>query len=409
MRQITEKPEGESGDLSEEQEQRFTALKEEHQTLERKIEREQFLEDVARRSEGTPLEDRHDEFERECRDYSLRRAILNQIPGSEETGGREAEISQELARRSGIKPKGTLAPMSVFLEKRVITTGTPATGPGSNLIATDHLSGEYIDRLRANLVVSRLGARVLNGLTGNITIPKMKGSVTAGWVAEDTALTASDAAFGAVTMTPRHCGALTEMSRNMLLQSSPDIEAIIRDDMSYVLAEAVDKEAIGGLGIGTAGPTGILSTSGVHALTIADDTLTWRDLINAVSALLGNNALTGNLGWVIDPDVWKLLRTTLKLSAEENAGAVPGFMIDDTTLAGYPYIVTTIMKPEAALFGNFNDLLIGYWSAFEILVNPYESDAYKKGNVMVRAMLTMDVAVRHPESFAVLLGIGAEE
>jgi hypothetical protein len=55
----------------------------------------------------------------------------------------------------------------------------------------------------------------------------------------------------------------------------------------------------------------------------------------------------------------------------------------------------------SAIFGNWSDLLVGYWSAFDLLVNPYESTAYSKGNVQVRAMLTADVAVRHPESFVV--------
>lgn len=55
---------------------------------------------------------------------------------------------------------------------------------------------------------------------------------------------------------------------------------------------------------------------------------------------------------------------------------------------------------SAIVYGNWSDLLIGYWSAFDLLVNPYESSAYAKGNVQVRAMLTCDIAVRYPQSFA---------
>ena len=55
---------------------------------------------------------------------------------------------------------------------------------------------------------------------------------------------------------------------------------------------------------------------------------------------------------------------------------------------------------SALIYGNWADLLIGYWSAFDVLVNPYESTAYAKGNVQVGAMLTCDIAVRYPESFA---------
>jgi hypothetical protein len=65
---------------------------------------------------------------------------------------------------------------------------------------------------------------------------------------------------------------------------------------------------------------------------------------------------------------------------------------------------TTLMPSGVAIFGNWADLLFGYWSAFDLLVNPYESAAYSKGNISVRAMLTCDVAVRRPESFAVSSG-----
>jgi HK97 family phage major capsid protein len=46
-----------------------------------------------------------------------------------------------------------------------------------------------------------------------------------GWVAENAALTSDDADFDSVTLAPKHAGALTEYSRNMLLQSSPAVEA----------------------------------------------------------------------------------------------------------------------------------------------------------------------------------------
>jgi len=64
-------------------------------------------------------------------------------------------------------------------------------------------------------------------------------------------------------------------------------------------------------------------------------------------------------------------------------------------------VVESGVSPASSplIFGNWSDLLIGYWSAFEILVNPYEATAYQKGNVSVRGLLTCDVAVRHPASF----------
>ena len=70
------------------------------------------------------------------------------------------------------------------------------------------------------------------------------------------------------------------------------------------------------------------------------------------------------------------------------------------TLAGYPVSMTSLVPASTIIFGNWADLLLGFWSELDILVNPYESTAYSKGNVQVRAMATCDVALRHAESFA---------
>ena len=37
----------------------------------------------------------------------------------------------------------------------------------------------------------------------------------------------------------------------------------------------------------------------------------------------------------------------------------------------------------------------------DILVNPYAQPAYGRGGVLIRAMSTVDVAVRHPQAFVV--------
>ena len=84
-------------------------------------------------------------------------------------------------------------------------------------------------------------------------------------------------------------------------------------------------------------------------------------------------------------------------------------------LAGYPVARSTLIPIDeaatpdatAVIFGQWSDLLIGYWSAFDLLVNPYEATAYSKGNVSVRGMLTADIKLRHVESFAAAIDFPA--
>ncbi len=383
----------------------FDAIKTDITNLDAAEQRAAFLVEAERRMSGTPAHGVEPDFERACREFSLRAAIAAQLPNSTVDAGREREVGQELARRSGRTFEGVAVPMAVF-EQRVQTTAAPAGGPGSNIISTDLRGDQYIDRLRNALRVRQLGATVLSGLVGNVDIPRLKASATSGWVAENAALSASDAQFDKVSMSPKHVGALAEYSRNMLLQSSPDIESLLRADFAQILAEAIDLAAIKGGGSNE--PTGILGTAGIGSVAIGTNggPITWASVIDLIAECDTDN-VTGS-GFLTNSKVVKSARKTSRVSGQDAM-----IMEAPGTLAGYPIAVSNLVPSNltkgtssgvcsALIFGQWSDLLLGYWSELDVLVNPYESTAYSKGNVQIRAMATMDVDVRHPESFAAI-------
>jgi HK97 family phage major capsid protein len=55
---------------------------------------------------------------------------------------------------------------------------------------------------------------------------------------------------------------------------------------------------------------------------------------------------------------------------------------------------------SAVIYGNFADLLVGLFGTLEILVDPYTD--FAKGTTGIRALQSIDLAVRHPESFAAM-------
>jgi HK97 family phage major capsid protein len=343
--------------------------------------------------------------------------IRAQMPGVTDAGaGRAREVSAEIERRSGRKPEGLFwhmgAPsLRARMEQRIFSTTTPGGGPGSNLIQTD-VSPTIIDRLREMPIVRRLGATVLSGLVGNLNVPRLKASATAQWVAESGAITASDPQTDAVSLVPNHAGGIVEISRNMIQQPSLDVAALVENDLSLILAVALDQAAINGAG-GTA-PAGLLTAgSGIGnvALGAAGAAPTWNALIAAIAAVDTANAMPGmgTLGWAGNAKVTSVLRRTLKTAADTASNFI---MTDPTMLAGYPYqssqnVPSNLTKAagtnlSALLFGDWAQLVIGFWSAGDILVNPFESTAYSKGNVQIRAMMTADVAIRQPLAFCAI-------
>src|SRR3546814_9640817 len=126
-------------------------------------------------------------------------------------------------------------PLAAF-EQRANTTTSAA-----DLVGTDHRADQYIGPLRDSLLVKNLVVRTLSGLVGNVSIPKAGTGLSAGWVPEGTALSESNMTFDAVTLTPHHVGGITEMSRQLIQQSAPAIEDLVRQDLSYAVAAAVDR------------------------------------------------------------------------------------------------------------------------------------------------------------------------
>ena len=397
MRAIAEKPDGDAGAPSENQEKRFEVLKGELTLVEKSIDKQELVDEADKRAAGHPIgETRDADFDRECRAFSLTRAIAASA-GVAVDAGREREVSAELQRRSGGRFQGIAVPMQVF-EKSVLTTGAPSGGPGSNIIATDFRGDQFIDVLRAAMGTQKLGATVLSGLVGNVDIPRLKASAATGWVAENAAITPSDHQFDKVSLTPKHVGAITEFSRNMLLQSTPAIEQLIRTDFAQILAQALDAAAIKGGGANE--PDGVLSQPGLDT-SVSMTTPSWAKVLDLIDIVEEANA-TGS-GFLMRPLAAKKLRQTVRVASTDSRFV----MEEPDKLADYAATRSTLVPIVAGtpnttsiIFGQWSDLLIGYWSAFDLLVNPFESTAYAKGNVSVRGMLTADIAVRHVESFA---------
>ena len=110
--------------------------------------------------------------------------------------------------------------MQIFAKRDILTT-SPANG--SNIIAEDYMAGEFIDRLRAALVIGTLGARMMTGLKGDVAIPKMGSGATVAFVGENSAPSESAQTFSQVTMVPKTLASFTDISRKLAIQSDPSV------------------------------------------------------------------------------------------------------------------------------------------------------------------------------------------
>ncbi len=366
---------------------------------------------------------------RELGHYSLSRAILGAADRDWQRAGFEREISRDIARRIGRDTPGLFVPLDILApERRDYNTLTGAAG--GSLVATNLAASSFIDLLRSKSRVMQLGATVLSGLVGNVDVPRRSAAGAAQWIAEGQALTASTGAFDVVSLRPKTVGSLGVLSRNLLMQGTPGAEMLIRSDMIEQIGIAIDAAAIGGSGAGPE-PRGLLNMPGVQSVVGGTNgaAITFDQLIALNTAVAAANADSGALGFLSNPAVLGALSRLKSTTGEylwagrgglgnENsapASAVPGSTASGDagfSILGYRaafsnnvpsnLVKGTASNCSAVIFGNWSDLLIGEWGVLEILPNPYASGAYETGAVQVRALQTIDVAVRHPESFAVM-------
>ena len=357
-----------------------------------------FCIDLARELPGgTPLETAEVGLsKKEVRNFSLLRAIRAMANPSDRQAQRAAEFEFEVSAAAqaalGREARGLMIPDDILgkWSKRDINTSDDV-----GLVAEDFRGGDFIDVLRNASSVMAAGATMLQGLKGSVAIPKKTAASTAGWIAtEGGASSESEPTFGQVTMSPKVVGAFTDITRLMMQQSSPDIEALIRNDLSAGIALAIDDGALEGSG-SSGQPTGIKNTSGINAPTsFAGVNPTFAEVVAMETAVAEDNALLGNLAYILPASMYGALKTTAKDSGSGQFVVEPG-----GTINGYRAIVSNQVTAGDLYFGNFADCLIGMYGGLDITVDPYSSS--NTGTVRIVALQTCDVAVRHAVSFAV--------
>lgn len=344
--------------------------------------------------------------EREAGKFSFTRALRAMMTNNREEAPFEFEASRAVEQRLGKKVQGVFVPGEVL--QRGLTKGTAADG--GYTVATDLLAASFIDTLRNQTQVINLGAMMLSGLVGDVAIPKQTGAATGYWVSEGSDITASQQTFGQVALSPKTLGARTQFTRKLLLQSTPAIEEIIRNDLARVLSIELDRAAINGSGTNNQ-PKGILSTTGIGDVPIGTDggAPTWGHIVDLVAQVEQFN-VNGN-GFLTNAKVKaKLSKTFTNATYGDEPVWQPGTN-GGWTLAGYPALVSGNVPSNltkgassgvcsAIIFGNWQDLIIGQWGALDLLLDPYTLAA--SGGMQVRAMLELDIAVRHAESFAAI-------
>lgn len=295
---------------------------------------------------------------------------------------------------------------------------------GGFLVPLQALGG-FIEILRSNLVTARLGATVLNDLTGiPVEIPKQTSSTTAHWIEENAALTESELGVGMLQMNPKALGTLVKMSNRSIRLTNPAIENLVQQDMAEQIARAVDLAAIRGPG-SLGQPLGVVNQPGVVTVDFDSTAVhggatnpSWEGMYELEGVLEDADALKGTLGYAFAPSIKRQMSKlrSAAFATVDNEGpflqTTPMTSADITAVLGYPFVTSTQMPTNLfggaqgeVLFGNWADMLIGLWGGLRLKASEDASTAFERDQLWVRAIMDVDVAIRRVESFTVGINV----
>jgi HK97 family phage major capsid protein len=398
--------------LTAEERTNYDSLKKEIEALNQEIEDAAFLENEERHSAETQRTQtrtstsggEEGEMKRISTQYSLLRAI-NRASTGKPLDGLEGEMHQQAeneARAIGLMTSGNVQIPGMI--RRDMTAGT--TTAGGHTVPTD--LGALIPILEPKLMVEAMGATMLTGLTGNLDLPRNDADAVATWEGENDSNAETSPTFDKINLSPKRLGAFTDISKQLMVQSSISVENFIRQRLNFAVKKAVDGAAINGSGSAPI-PRGILNVVGIGDVAGGTNGATpdWADIVDLESQLTIDNADLGRLGYLTTPGVRGYLKKTL-LDAGSGQFIWP---VNSTEINGYnimtsTQVPSTLTKGSASgichaiIFGNWADLIVAQWGGYDLVVDPYTGSKNALVTLVVNSW--WDTAVRHPESFAAM-------
>jgi HK97 family phage major capsid protein len=407
----------ESRSLNPEEITQFDTLENEIRGLDAEIARAETAEKRAAEAAGKtqPLgkESNEDKRNKDLDKFSVLKLIRSRIPDLHQPlDGIEKEMSEEAAKELGASQhtlRGLGIPSMILQRQNMVerrdNSVTMPTQPedGAAVVQTEkRISME--DMLRKALVTRALGATVFTDLVGNVEFVRMKTRPKATFKAEVQALDKSNIKFGPIgSLSPNRIGTFIIQSLQFLKQTSPDIEAKCRQELIYSIAEGIDIAAIFGSGTNNE-PLGVYNDPSVTFLALGTNgaELNRANLINLETALMERDLRNPQPKWLFNART----RGKLKNTSIGTAGEV-FVMEDNDTLLEYPVVMSNMVPSDVTkgtgtnlssiIFGDWKDLYISTWGAYELLVNPYTYATVGQVEISIQAFA--DTLVYRPESF----------
>lgn len=349
-------------------------------------------EEEPKEEEEEPEEDPKDEEEdkrqnhnintmKEEKNFSLVKAI-RAIANNQQMDEFTASVinaGKEENRKAGISSQGQIQLPST---RSTVTVASE----GEDVVVTDLL--DILTPLRAKNVLAQAGAKIMGNLVGNVQVPVMTASNVT-WEGEIADAKDGAPSFSHVTLTPHRLTAYIDISKQMLVQDSLDVENTIRQDIIAAINSKLESTILGD-GDGKEGGAVVVAPEGMFHILTPTTVTDFAELCEAESDIEDANVL-GECKYVMSNKAKAALRGMIKGTNST------GMVYENGSVDGTPAYNTSHVEDTNFIYGDWNNLAIGSWGGIDLTCDPYTKAAAGQVRLVINAFF--DAKVLREEAF----------
>lgn len=231
--------------------------------------------------------------------------------------------------------------------KTNIAAGTTSVDAWAGaLVKPSNIFADFVEYLRPMTIIGQFGVGNVPSLRRvpfRTYLPSMTSGTTGYWVAEGAGKPVSKPAFSTTYLTPYKCAAIAVTTMELLRDSSPSVETIIRQDLARAVAAKLDTDFLDpqkGVNLPAGSPASISNGATLTNSSGRDADSVRADLVSIFAQYIAANNIPSSGVWVMSAI------TALQLSLLTNAlgqPEFPGMQMTGGMLQGLPVITSEFL------------------------------------------------------------------
>jgi len=376
-----------------------------------------FIGDVVKEVVGETVDEMRKENQEAVAKLRAEMAAEKVAADAQEKGIKAARFLRAFAAGKGNRDKAV--EFARGLNDMVTVKAMEATdATAGGVWVPEELSSEVIELLRPASAVRRMGPRSIQMPTGSMSITKLTGGATAGYIGESQVISKTEQSTGKISLNWKKLACVLPISNDLLKFETFSGEEMIRDDAVAGLAQRADLAFL-------SDPGTEHTPKGLYYLTPTANKLTANATVNLANVtydvatmiltMRNANARMLKCGFMWAPTT----EMYLMFARDSNGNYVWKDEMVAGTFCGFPFTATTQIPwtlgggtESLVYFVDFADVLIGEASTLEVEASDSASywdgsawvSAFANDQTVLRLIEHHDINCRHEESLVIMEG-----